>query len=424
MPAASGPDLEITETINRQVDGPSALQALGREILTRLEMSASIIAENTTEGPRLLHMLGNIPRGTNPEALFGQRNPLRTSLQTGETLLVMNLEQSAVWRDTPLLTSLHAKGFICLPIVIDEKPVAGVLAISPEPMPPLTEEDEQTYYQVSHQVSIILQNISLLTETRHRLREVNLLLDFSRQLSGLDPNSIVKSLLESAFRVVTTAHAGVVLLYNEKEENLSTRAASGYANADSLMEIIYHPGEALPGRVFAEKKPRRVDEVNFARDYSLPAEHLLHYREATGGRLPVSSMLIPIQTAGKTLGLLLLDNFNTPAAFTADDEAILLSLTQQVALSLENVRLVQASQEHASQLQALTVVSAEMTSSLKSSDLVAGLLNSLHDVLPYDTATLWLREGEHMSVAAARGFSDNEQRVGLTVMLSELGLVG
>jgi PAS domain S-box-containing protein len=415
--------LEIIESINRQVDRPSALLALGREILTRLEMNASIVAENTAEGPRLSHLLGNIPRSANPEALFGQRNPLRTSLQTGETILVMNLEQNGLWRDTPLLTSLHAKAFICLPILIDEKPVAGILAISPEPLPPLTEEDEQTYYQISHQVSIILQNISLLTETRHRLREVNLLLDFSRQLSGLDPNSIVKSLLESALRVVTTAHAGVVLLYDENEECLSTHAASGYANADSLMEIIYHPGEALPGRVFSENKPRRVDEVNFARDYSLPAEYLLRYREATAGRLPVSSMLIPIQTAGKALGLLLLDNFNTPAAFTADDEALLLSLTQQVALSLENVRLVQASQERALQLQALTTASADMASSLKSSDLVEGLLDRLHDVLPYETAILWLRENERMSVAAARGFSDNEQRVGLTVSISDSALL-
>ena len=129
--------LEITDVINRQVDGPSALQALGREILTRLDMSVSIVAENTPEGPRLLHVFGNIPRSTNPEALFGQRNPLRTSLQTGETLLVMNLDQDETWRDTPLLTNLHAKGFICLPIVVDDKPVAGVLAISPEPMPAL-----------------------------------------------------------------------------------------------------------------------------------------------------------------------------------------------------------------------------------------------------------------------------------------------
>ena len=415
--------LEITDAINRQVDGPSALQALGREILTRLDMSISIVGENTGEGPRLLHIQGNVPHGTNPEALFGQRNPLRVCLQTGETLLVMNLDQDEAWRDTPLLTSLHAKGFICLPIFVDEKPVAAVLAISPEPLPHLTEEDQSTYFQISSQVSIILQNISLLTETRRRLREVNLLLDFSRQLSGLDPDSIVKALLESSLRVVTTAHAGVVLLYDEKEEFLRAHAASGYANTGNLMGIIYHPGEALPGRVFAEKKARRVDEVNFARDYSLPAEYLLRYREATAGRLPVSSMLIPIQTGERILGVLLLDNFNTPAAFTAEDEALLLSLTQQVALSLENVRLVQASQERATQLQALTDVSADLTSSLKSDQLVTGLLDSLHNVLTYDTAILWLREGERMSVAAARGFPDNEERVGLTVTITESALL-
>ena len=415
--------LEITDVINRQVDGPSAIHALGREILTRLDMSVSIVAENAVDGPHLLHVLGNLPRNTNPEALFGQRNPLRTCLQTGEILLVMNLDQDETWRDTPLLTNMHAKGFICLPIFVGDKPVAGVLAISPEPMPPLTDEDRQTYFQISSQVSIILQNISLLTETRRRLREVNLLLDFSRRLSGLDPDSIVKALLDSALRVVSLAHAGVVMLHNEKDGCLSAHAASGYANNPSLMGIIYHAGEALPGRVFADKKPRRVDEVNFARDYSLPAEDLLRYREATAGRLPVSSLLIPIQTGERTLGLLLLDNFNTPSAFTGEDEALLLSLTQQVALSLENVRLVQASQERATQLQALTDVSADLTSSLKSSQLVAGLLDRLREVLPYDTAILWLRENERMSVAAARGFPDNEQRVGLTVTISDSALL-
>ncbi len=415
--------LEITDMINRQVDGPSALQALGREILTRLDMSVSIVAENTGEGPRLLRVFGNIPHNTNPEALFGQRNPLRTSLQTSETLLVMNIDQDETWRDTPLLTSLHAKGFICLPILVDEKPVAGVLAISTEPLPPLTEEDQKIYLQISSQVSIILQNISLLTETRRRLREVNLLLDFSRQLSGLDPDSIVKALLESALRVVTTAHAGVVLLYNDKAGSLGAHAALGYADNGNLMKITYHPGEALPGRVFVEKKTRRVDEVNFARDYSLPAEDLFRYRTATAGRLPISSMLIPIQTGERTLGVLLLDNFNTPGAFTAEDEALLLSLTQQVALSLENVRLVQASQERAMQLQALTNVSADLTSSLKSSQLVAGLLDRLQDVLHCDTAILWLREGERMSVAAARGFPDNEERVGLSVTISDSALL-
>jgi len=332
--------MELIETINRQVDEQSALLALGHEMLARLEMSISIVAENTAEGARLVQILGNVPHGVNAEALFGQRNPLRHCLQTGETLLVMNLDEDDTWQDTPLLTGLHAKGFICLPILLDNNPVAGVLALSREPLPALTNAERAVFLQIVHQVSNILQNIRLLTETRNRLREVNLLLDFSRKLSGLDSRGIVAALLDNALRVITNAHAGAVLLWDEHESLLVPAVAQNYVNNDRLMEITYQRGEALPGETFEAGQPRRVAEVNFAQDYKLPAEHLLRYREATGGRLPVSSLLVPIQTVEQALGILVLDNFNTSAAFTPEDEALLLSLTQQVALALENVRLL------------------------------------------------------------------------------------
>jgi GAF domain-containing protein len=411
--------LEITEVINRQVDAQSALKALGSEILSRLEMTISIVAENSSEGPRLLHVFGNIPQGANPEALFGQRNPLRHCLQTGETLLVMNTAEDDTWRDTALLVGLRSRGFICLPVLLEEKPVA----VSQEPLPALTDEDRQVYLQISRQGSIILQNISLLTETRQHLREVNLLLDFSRQLGGLGPDNILKALLDSALRVVSSAHAGTVILWEEAEACLVPRVAVNYANNDSLMEMRYRSGEALPGQVFSDRRPRRVDEVNFAADYNLPAEHLLRYREATAGRLPVANMLIPIQTSEQNFGVLVLDNFNTTGAFSQEDENLLLSLTQQVALSLENTRLVQGAQERAVQLQALTDVSAMLTASLKTDDLVAILLDQLKVVLPFDTAILWLREHDQLSVAAASGFLDNEQRLGIRVAVQDSALL-
>ena len=415
--------LDIIETINRQVDAQSALKALGREMLTQLEMSISIVAENSEEGPRLLHVLGNIPAGANPESLFGQRNPLRHCLQTGEALLIMNTEEDDTWRDSALLTVLRGKGLICLPIILEGKPVAAIMAISHEPLPSLTDEDRQVYLQISRQGSIILQNISLLSGTRRRLSEVNLLLDFSRQLSGLDPASILKALVDSALRVVTSAHAGAIVLWNASEACLIPRVAVNYANDDSLMGIRYRAGEALPGQVFAENKSMRVDEVQFASDYNLPAEHLERYREATAGRLPVSSILIPIQTSEQVLGVLVLDNFNTTGAFSQDDENLLLSLTQQVALSLENTSLVQDSQERAVQLQALTDASAMLTASLKTGDLVSILLAQLKTVLPYETAILWLREKDQLSVVAANGFPDNEQRVGIRVAVEESALL-
>ena len=414
--------LAITESVSRQLDASSALQALARETLTQLGMSVAMIAEVTSEGPRLLHVLGNVPRATSPEALFGQRNPLRACLQSGQAILISNLDEDLEWRETPLLSALRAKSLICLPIRIEKKAVAAMLAVSPEPMPPFTDEDLQVYHQIGRQTSVILQNISLLNETRRRLQEVNLLLDFSRQLRGLDTERIVRALLESARRALYAAHAGVVLIWDEHTGQLIPHAVSGYADNETMKRIAYHPGESLPGQVFETKRPLRVDEVQFTRDYIFTTEGLLLYRQATGGRLPVSSLMIPIQSGEQAVGVLVLDNFNTPAAFTPEDETLLLSLSQQVGLSLQNVRLVQTTQERAAQLEALTDAATALTSSLQRDELVALLLDQLQPVIQFDTATLWLRERDRLIVAAARGFPDTESRLGLTLAVEDSAL--
>ncbi|HEX2698295.1 MAG TPA: GAF domain-containing protein, partial [Anaerolineales bacterium] len=414
--------LAITESVSRQLDSSSALLALGRETLTQLDMSIALIAEDAPEGPRLLHVLGGVPRSSNPEALFGQRNPLRAVLQSGETIIIPNLDEDDEWRDTPLLSQMRARGVVCLPVMVENKPVAAMLALSPEPMTSFTEEDRQVYYQISRQTSVVLQNISLLNETRRRLQEVNLLLEFSRRLSGLDPDQMIKALLDSGRRALQAAHAGVVFLWNEQSQALEPRATSGYADNNSLLRITYRLGEALPGIAFSNKKPRRVDEVNFARDYVLTPENLGLYRQGTGGRLPVSSLAIPVIAGDQAIGLIVFDNFNTPGAFKPEDEALILSLAQQVALSLENVRLMHATRERAGQLQALNEVASAMTSSLRSDELTASLLDQLQPVIEFDTATLWLRDKDRLTVSAARGFPDTEKRLGLTVAVADSAL--
>ena len=407
--------LAITESVSRQLDSSSALQALARETLTQLGMSVALVAEVTNEGPRLTQVLGSIPRATNPEALFGQKNPLRTCLQDGKAILVSTLDEDLEWRETPLLTALRAKSLVCLPVKIDNRTVASMMAITYEPLPSFTDEDYQVYYQIAGQTSVILQNISLLNETRRRLQEVDLLLDFSRQLRGLDAERIVRSILESARKALQSAHAGVVLIWDEHTSQLLPQAVSGYADNEAMKRITYQSGISLPGQVFDTNRPLRVDEVQFTRDYVFSTEGQLLYRQATGGRLPISSMLIPIQSGDQRVGVIVLDNFNTPAAFREEDETLLLSLAQQVGLSLQNVRLVRTTQERAGQLEALTTAATNLTSSLQSTELIASLLDQLEPVIPYDTATLWIREKDRLTVAAARGFPDTEQRLGLAL---------
>ncbi|MBN2148577.1 MAG: GAF domain-containing protein [Anaerolineales bacterium] len=411
--------LDIAEIVSRQSDRLDVLLSFGRELMIRLDLSMTLIAESGPGGPHLLHVLGSRSSTINLETLLGQRNPLRSVLQSGEQLLVANLDENSDWNTSPLLNALEAKAFFCLPIVVAMRVDAVVLALSQVPLPPLSEDDAHLYALMCRQVAIALENLRLLTETNRRLQEVNLLLEFSRKLGTLDPVSILRTLVESALQVLPAAHAGMVAIWEPEQRRLRPQAALGYINSHRILEITYDMGQALPGQAFERGEILRVPEVNFARDYNLSPESLVIYRDATEGRLPISCLVVPLQTGDNRLGVLVLDNFRSADAFTADDQALIASLAHQTALTLENARLYQASEQRAAQMMALTHVAAAITSSLQTDELIQGLLDQVKTIIPYDTGTLWLRQGDRLTVRAAGGFEDSDQRIGLSVAIAE-----
>ncbi len=414
--------IDIADLANSQSDRSSVLRTLGNEFLTRLNLDVVLVVEPGLGGPHLLEALGELPSEINLEALIGQRNPLYHCLRTQDQLLVDRLESKMKWADAPLLQALDVQSFICFPILSGDRLDAAVLGVSRSPMDPFTEDDEQIFTLLSRQVGITIQNLQLLGETSQRLAEVNLLLDFNRRLGGLNPTGIAHTLGQSILQLVPNSQAVLVALWDTQRRALVPQDAIGYADATRMMEIIYNPGEALPGQVFESGQAVILDEVDFAKHYSLTSENLLRFRNATGGKLPVSTIVAPILPAegAQALGIVVVDNFQMSAAFTPEILALVTSLAQQAALNLENTRLVQAAEERASQLQALTGVAATITSNLQPDNLIAMLLSLLGAILPYDTGTLWLKQDENeMIVRAAHGFSDNEQRIGLTVALQD-----
>ncbi len=433
--------LDIAEVINRQPERAQVLEALARELLTRMDFNIALIAESSPHGPRLVQSLGTIPAGINPEAYLGQRNPLRHALLHGEAIFVSNLDKDADWQGSALLQALEARAFICLPVPAgnseessEARVDAVIMAVRLTSFEAFSQEDQQLYTLLARQSAAALQNLRLINETSRRLQEVNILLDFSRKLGSLDPTSILRTLMESARQVIPGATHSVVALWDAKQDRLVPQVAHGYPDLHSMLQITYQSGEALPGQVYQRRQPVRLDEVDFARQYQLPPDRLLLYRNATQGRLPISTLIVPIaagayapgeeidkEHAGyaSPLGVIILENYQTPAAFSKDDEALVTSLAQQTALTLENARLFQASEQRANQLRTLTNVASTITSSLQSNELIASLLDQAKAVIPYDTGTLWLRQEKQLTIRAARGFEDSEERIGLSVAFED-----
>jgi len=453
--------LDISAAISEQQSRADLFNTLSRELLSRMDFNLILISEPTPGGLALVATMGNLPGEVNPKALLGQKNPLRHVAQSGETLLVGNINEAPEWDNTPLLRALNTRSFVCLPVrdaasvpadgsglLQSQRAQAALLAVNCNSTIQFTEEDAQLFDLIAHQIAVTLHNLAFLEITSRRLREVNLLLEFSQQLGSLDPTTIIATLIESALQAVPAAHSAMAALWDQKTARLTPQLSAGYADPDELLAVLYEPGEGIAGQVFERRRALNLETVDFAAHYNLSPDNLLHYRNATAGRLPVSSLAVPIMAGTilrgaqaepdsahpklegerlRPLGVLVLDSANETNAFTDDDLAIIASLVQQTALTLENARLYQASEQRSDQLQALTSASTQITASLEKDSLIIGLLDQLRTLVPFDTGTLWLRQEargvDRMAIYSALGFEDNDQRMGLTVDIADSRLM-
>jgi PAS domain S-box-containing protein len=142
----------------------------------------------------------------------------------------------------------------------------------------------------------------------------------------------------------------MVLHADESGHRLIPSTAAGYSDPTQLLQLSFPIKKSLPGQVYATKTALRKDEIDFVRDYRLSKGELLRYRDATEGKLPSSTLILPIMVLRPTYskedipkldGVLLLENYKSSAAFSREDELLVASLTQQTALTLENSRLLE-----------------------------------------------------------------------------------
>ncbi len=88
-------------------------------------------------------------------------------------------------------------------------------------------------------MSIGLQNLQLLNEARRSLQEVYMLLDFSRRLGSLENENILQSLVDGVLKVIPSATAAWVGLWDEVSQEIVPQAATGYADVASMLQIQY-----------------------------------------------------------------------------------------------------------------------------------------------------------------------------------------
>ena len=114
---------------------------------------------------------------------------------------------------------------------------------------------------------------------------------------------------------------------------------------------------------------------------------------------------MPIVLGDEVLGVVLNVQSYDGGRFGADAVRFLTTVANQAAIALNNVRLFQSEQSRRRVADMLREVSLSLTSVLQLDEIFSLILDhELARVIPYDTASLMLRDDDMLQMAAARGW--------------------
>jgi sugar diacid utilization regulator len=171
-------------------------------------------------------------------------------------------------------------------------------------------------------------------------------------VSSVSEEHVLDLILKTAIDTIQVADTGFLFLYDPKLKKLLVHSAVGFHPSSYTMTRL-SPGEGISGRTFVSEKPVRLDGEDPIRSAmsNMTDFNLRHYLEATTkADYPYSCISVPMMFHDRCIGVLTIDNFTHPSAFTDEDLQLLQVYADLAAVVYENHKLFRQVQEQNSEL--------------------------------------------------------------------------
>jgi len=226
--------------------------------------------------------------------------------------------------------------------------------------------------------------------------------------SVLDLEELLQKIPELISRI-TKFKAFAVYLLDPTRSELTIAYSVGYP-AEVARTLRVKVGDGLVGAAVADGLPVLVNDV-----HSDP-----RYVEAVPGSN--AELVVPLRRQGRVIGALNLLSENV-GQFTLVDEAVLRQFGANVAVAIENARLLEHEREYTSTLETLAEVAREVGSILNLDELLTRLAAVTRRVIDYRTFGILLVNQETRELEMKTAVRYGDQEVPTRVKMGD-GLVG
>jgi diguanylate cyclase (GGDEF)-like protein len=130
-------------------------------------------------------------------------------------------------------------------------------------------------------------------------------------------------------------------------------------------------------------------------------------------RFPSKSLLaLPLIAMKKKLGAVIV-SFDTYHHFEAEEVQICEQAASLIALALEKFQAMEDAKRRADTSETLRRAGMAITEKLELGETIEHILEQLQQVVPYDSASVQLLEGDQLTIVGGRGWEDSKQVIGI-----------
>lgn len=229
------------------------------------------------------------------------------------------------------------QSILCVPLKVKKKTIGAIEVINRKNQESFNKGDLALLTSLSQQVSVVMENMTLLRDSRQKLRQLSLLTNVSALLnSSLDQEAVRRKAMEAAVEIME-CEVGSLLLLDEKTRELYFEVALG-ERGDRVKEIRLKRGEGIAGWVAENRQPLLVQDVSNDPRHAVRADQ-------KAGFVTRNMLCVPMMIKDRVIGILQAINRKHGEDFREEDIGLFQSLANQVAVAVENARLYEETQQ-------------------------------------------------------------------------------
>ena len=333
----------------------------------------------------VIHFPYTIERGVRfPDEPIPIRSFRKRVIETGHPLRLRERELKAAMDsgENPLIQGDVARSMLLAPLTVGSK-VIGVISVQNlDRDDAFSDSDEELLTTLSSSLSVALENVRLIEETRQRLAELATVNEVGHALaSQLDLDTLIQ-LVGEQMRQTFEADIVYVALLDAAAGRIAFPYYFENAGPATLEPMDF--GEGLTSQVLRTGKPLLL---NRAEDWAAIGTIGI-------GTQAKSYLGVPILAADTAIGVISVQSTTLEGRFREADARLLSTIAANVGVAIQNARLYQEAHRRGDEMSALAEVGQEISATLDVQTVLDRIGQRVRALLSADSVAVYLANAD------------------------------